>query len=364
MRLELALLDTYGVPREVAPPLPPAKEVAPTSIQTMALTNSTVAATTSKKGAKSFLTKLSNDSKLAWGGWLRRKDSKGRDDALSRVKTRETQLPTERDIKTQSSDKVPPHIQDLQDAATAAESVALSSYDRHIQTLRKLQQLKLSTTPGLVFPMPPLLLRIAAEDQQRHQVFHPATPVGTQGAPATTLHKPRASGHRLGGDVKAGLNAIWPHSETYEGWVRLQGIDFLYSTIRRTRRISANALEGQGDLCLQPHNVSYRYFDPEKDEILGQKLDNLFDPTSQDVCPVPSCAGLPLDHEQTWTHAGICITLQTREAPLDPLSEQLEEDVEDEAWVECEECGASSEVTKVDETARFVSFRFESLDPR
>lgn len=356
MRLELALLDAYGVPREVAPPPPPVKDTSP-ALPAATTPSNALAATTSKKGAKSFLTKLSNDSKAVWGGWLRRKDSsKGRaEDALSRVKTHETQAPVGSDTARQVSNALPSKPGEDQDHTAAAESVALSSYERHIQTLHKLQNLKLSTTPGLVFPMPPLLLRIAAEDLQRYQSSQSATPVGSQG-PATLLHKPRASGHRLGGDIKAGLNAIWPHSEMYEGWVRLQGIDFLHSTIRRIRKDSdgVNELEDQGDLCLQPHNVSFRYFDPEKDETLGQKLDKLFNPTSEDVCPVPSCAGLPLEHEQSWTHAGVCVTLQTKEAPLDPLSEQLEDAVEDEVWVECEECGASSEVRPVKETARYA----------
>lgn len=135
-------------------------------------------------------------------------------------------------------------------AAPLPQPSQMRSLDRQLRILAQIREMLHSTTPGLVFPLPPILLRIEDEDRLRRQqvqdeIHHErdgphaneagSKSVSTGTAAVATADLPRAKGpaaaaSRLGGDVRAGLGSLASSLDGWEGWWRLQKADLLYWT--------------------------------------------------------------------------------------------------------------------------------------
>ena len=120
-------------------------------------------------------------------------------------------------------------------------SATLHGIDRHLATLKRLENMLHSTTPGLTFPLPRILLRVRDEDKIRREkaleeVKAEKGMSGIEGLPRDLAEdakkleeaiRGRAAGYRLGGDVRVGLGALASVIEGWEGWCRLQRLDVL-----------------------------------------------------------------------------------------------------------------------------------------
>lgn len=103
---------------------------------------------------------------------------------------------------------------------------------QHLQTLSTLSTLLPSSTPGLKYPMPPILLRIQEEERIRRETQKETLAMsensnGSGDTSGNTL-RGRAMAYRPGGDVRSGLHVLTAGIDTLAGWTRLQLLCVLY----------------------------------------------------------------------------------------------------------------------------------------
>ncbi|ORX36029.1 hypothetical protein BD324DRAFT_520177 [Kockovaella imperatae] len=279
MFLELELLDAFHVPRETRAPMVPPKSVP-----------------RPKEKAKGFFNRLGRDTKGIFGGLLPRAR---KDAALDYGPT-----------IAQAGLSGPPSP--IINSAPSTPPLSQTT-DRSLKTLGKLESMLHSTTPGLVFPMPSLLLRVREEDRVRREKAKQEMEEGVvDGLPG------RAIGYRMGGDVRAGLGALASGLDTFDGWIRLQRLETLVCW-------------GMESLCQAPTSKTMTFWG-ESDQTIEEMVS---DPSSCD-CKEP--------HVQWLLHGERRVGIKTveHEGPMD-------------VWTKCLECGASTAARPLG-IARLFSF--------
>ncbi|KAK8866021.1 hypothetical protein IAR55_001172 [Kwoniella newhampshirensis] len=321
MTIELDLLDAFRVTREPDdPPLPPK----PTFDMTLTSNLSSETRQSSdlrhenslkdREKSKGFFQRLGMESKVVWDGLLGKRRSST--------------------------------SQDRQASANAALTQSA--------VLPLPASLALSTTPGLVFPMPPLLLRVKEEDRVRREKAqqeiseeplsaHDGLPTSvTSGlltphrGPGLTSHsiRGRALGYRLGGDVRAGLGALTSGIDTFDGWIGLQRLDTLYCV--GGINDGTEGVEQGIRICHKPKLVTFVFWDAEQDQSIKEFAQDLTEELSEDtmICPRSGCTVPELEHIRWWIHAGQRLGIKVESTDA--------EEGATEVWVKCKQCGSTS----------------------
>lgn len=273
--LELALLQAFGIPRE---PDTPRRSLSATHRSTSIPANqptrldaAAIPAGTVKKHS-TFFSKLGLESRgrNVLDGLMGRKKSVRprleiphsafKDVAPGRMSLDTHRLLAESGSTSQDTNTPTPHAHSRSHSISQAPSIVLSrtestlnpstalhGIDRHLATLKRLEDMLHSTTPGLVFPLPRILLRVRDEDKiRREKALEEIKAERAESAGESSMSidglpmdlaederkleqaiKGRAAGYRLGGDVRVGLGALASAIEGCEGWCRLQRLDVL-----------------------------------------------------------------------------------------------------------------------------------------
>ncbi len=209
--------------------------------------------------------------------------------------------------------------------------------DRPYQTaLQRVEEGRalLSTSPGLIIPLPQLLVRLAESEK---------------------LNPTR----RLTGDERAGLTSIlgWEGKKAavrgsmtgMTGFLRQQQLSLLYSErVYDPDRASKSLADGMPvksvDKELQPHThcgargrwVTYMYYGVgDCDRCLGDMITSTCS-RAEEPCRKLACKALQGRHERRWTHGGICVIAKTESqvpsASLEVKSHGIE------MWQSCRIC--------------------------
>ncbi|EIW72592.1 hypothetical protein TREMEDRAFT_58763 [Tremella mesenterica DSM 1558] len=349
--LELELLDAFRVERQHdAAPIPPAPPPKTDNHQNdeyeVRRSNS---GKERKDGARAFFRRLGKGEMFGHLLGRRRGSSSGDQPGSPLVGT----FPT---ASRSVSESLPVGLRNLPLTPSSATSSPLlhtastrhmqNATDRFLLILEKLEAILPSTTPGLRVPMPPLLLRMKEEhqvrvDKAKQEIQDECPP--SDGLPAglglTPLGKPtkdivrgRALGYRLGGDVRAGLQALTPRLETFDGWARLQRLEVISCVgVEEPAPTSTTYIT-----CHRPKLLSIPFFDQEKDQTLVEFVKSV-EGTDDEMlgCSRAGCEVLARDHLRWWIHAEKKVIMRTERSAIEG------EDIVD-AWVECRKCGKGS----------------------
>ncbi|WRT64251.1 uncharacterized protein IL334_001182 [Kwoniella shivajii] len=371
MNIELELLDAFRIPREPDEPPLPFNIMHKTMHHPPALTGTRDStdihrnhSLKERKGEnpKGFFRRLGKDTKHVWEGLLGKRRTSN---------SHEIPLPTSADDKIglpstpvtgmfleSHKVQISPSSVNLPKAGLPEKSHIPHPTERHIAILSKLESQSHSTTPGLIIPMPPLLLRVKEEDRVRQerarQEIHEEATYVVDGLPgksptlsrSSTLmndSKPtdplrgRALGYRLGGDVRAGLGALSSGIDTFEAWNKLQRLDTLFATGLEV--ILENG-EREVYICERPTHSTFIYWDEEKDKTIEDILNDLKDEFSEDnmVCARPGCTASSNEHLRWWVHAGKKVALR-----VEKMDKQDMKYGQIAVWAKCRECQRVSE---------------------
>ncbi|WWC86358.1 uncharacterized protein L201_001232 [Kwoniella dendrophila CBS 6074] len=379
MTLELELLDAFRIHREPdQPPLPP-KTLSGTASVPHSPTKPRASTDLHRKGSlkekgdrtKGFFHRLGKDTKHVWEGLLGKRRPSGSHEPINSASLA-VSSPVEQPI-TPTLVNFP----DIQDAPTPA-SMALSTpgllarppiphpTERYLTVLSRLEQQTYSTSPGVVIPMPPILLRVREEDKTRREkakqeekleaasksveglpssspkIFTSSRFIDNREKPLDPLHG-RALNYRLGGDVRAGLGALSTDIDDFEGWIRLQRLDVLYAV---GLDFVAEKEERQLHICQSPSPGTLVFWDHEKDKSIQDILDEIRDELSEEtmVCPRPECTATPAEHVRWWIHAGKKVTLKIESTDNQELGTDSIE-----VWSKCTLCGETQEAKALGE---------------
>ncbi|WVR05981.1 hypothetical protein IAU60_003009 [Kwoniella sp. DSM 27419] len=375
MTIELELLDAFRVDREPDdPPVPPKESLTPST----ASPNTMTPLSLRRKGSGSakddrsrgFFHRLGKDTKTVWNGLLRRRRGSDTHEAEHSVSPPVTLPMQVKRGTSQGLNEDQTNVDQL--SGLTAQTPSGQTTDRHLHLLARLESQIQSTTPGLVIPMPPLLLRMRREDQTRRErandEMRAEPPPGVEGMPktiASLLLSPtvsegvvtsdplygRALAYRLGGDTRAGLMALLNGIDTFEGWSKLQRLETLYYVGLPAR---SNTDQHRIKICTRPSPASFVFWDGERDRSVEQAIRNLVEEHQEEtmICPRSGCTAPYGEHVHWWTHAGkqVGLKVETVQGARSVLEDQLE------VWSRCEQCGATSQPRKVNGIAGAYSW--------
>ena len=197
----------------------------------------------------------------------------------------------------------------------------------------------LSTSPGLVIPLPQLLVRLAELEK--------ANPT-----------------RRLTGEERTGLTSIlgWEGKKAAlhgsmtgtAGFLRQQQLSLLYSeyVYDPDRASQSSAPDGSPmkpvDAQLKPHTqsgvhahrITYMYYGGDDyDQCLGDMITSLCSRAAE-PCPLRACKIPQQRHERRWSHSGIRVTLKME--PQTPFASSDIRSQEIEMWQSCKICQEST----------------------
>ncbi|OCF31113.1 hypothetical protein I316_07245 [Kwoniella heveanensis BCC8398] len=378
MIMELDLLDTFRVPREPDEPPPPPKQAHGALSVPQSPSKPRGSADLLRKNSlkergdrtKGFFHRLGKESRTVWEGLLgkrRASDSHekgphmlssptGHDD--HRVQDYEARpiTPVTGTFPSGSNDRssAPASVGDSS-AGLPAKSLIPHPTERHLQILSRLEDQIHSITPGLLLPMPPLLLRVREEDSLRRERAKKEIKEGRQtldglprSSPSKLLsptfggHSPdpvqgRALAYRLGGDVRAGLGALSSGIDTFEGFIRLQRLETLYCT--GTELVNDEG-EKETHICQRPTPSTYVFWDELQDISIEQLVKEVKEECEEApmICSRSGCTASQGDHLRWWVHAGKKVGLK-----VETVTNQDFEGDDLDVWTKCEECDHASE---------------------
>ena len=238
-------------------------------------------------------------------------------------------------------DRAPPH-------SPAALAQPDPSPDRAFQSaLNHIEESKgmLSTSPGLVFPPPPLLVRLAESEKE-----HPS--------------------RRLTGEERTGLTSIlgWEGKKAAgrgnlintAAFLRQQQLSLLYSEHvygpDLTSQSSADGtlskpVGGEPRQRMYVHCgapvqwLTYVYYaSGNHDRSLGDMVTSMC-VRADEPCVQPGCKARRRQHEQRWIHGGIRVVVQTEARDPSASPDVHSEDIE--MWQSCKICRKSTEQCKM-----------------
>nr|XP_031860899.1 uncharacterized protein CI109_003626 [Kwoniella shandongensis]KAA5527971.1 hypothetical protein CI109_003626 [Kwoniella shandongensis] len=362
MMMELDLLDAFGVPREPDDPPVPSKHTFDGAYESRSQTKPRQSTDLVRKGSlkdrkdktKGFLQKLGKESKLVWEGLLgRRRLSQSQDHPHSTLEPDyEVTLMTAAELGLESKEAALPSSTKLASGTPVHETRPSHPTERYLQVLSRLASLGHSTTPGLILPMPPLLLRMKEEDRIRQEKAKqeisndkletpdslPQSAVSATLTPGHALDplKGRALGYRLGGDVRAGLGALTSGLNTFSGWIRLQRLETLYC-VGLDNGVFEN---GNRDLniCHKPKPQTFVFWDEEGDQSIEEFVRDLTEDVGEEgiICPRSGCTASETEHVRWWIHAGKKVGMKIEIIDGDGAAGT-------EVWVKCKQCGKTNE---------------------
>ncbi|UOH85255.1 hypothetical protein LQV05_002074 [Cryptococcus neoformans] len=261
---------------------------------------------------------------------------------------------------------------------------------QHLQTLSTLSTLLPSSTPGLKYPMPPILLRIQEEERIRREKTQKETLAmsensnGSGDTSGNTL-RGRAMAYRPGGDVRSGLHVLAAGIDTLAGWTMLQLLCVLYcvglpSPVSGSKSGSiANGGEqlgedvrgeadeekdGEGEICESPQP---QFLPPTL--TIGDYLQHLGEELGENLlCTRSGCEKEVGQHVRWYVHAGVKVGVRIENVKVkedggrdeDGVREDEDEgavagkaeDGQDvEGWVKCIVCREESEPRQLNEGA-------------
>ncbi|KAF5376402.1 hypothetical protein D9615_008619 [Tricholomella constricta] len=188
----------------------------------------------------------------------------------------------------------------------------------------------LSTSPGVRFDPPPLIVELAAREKGRAR--------------------------RLKGDERAGLASIlgWEGKENLgkgmtgtAGFVRQQGIELLES-----RHVPGEGEAEGSTVCGRAVWKTYRYYaGEEEDESLGAILEELVSGAPK-ACEVVGCKCIRGLHETRLVHGGVKVSIAVEERK----EEWERDDRKVEVWESCATCAAQSVRREMSDGTYVLSF--------
>ncbi|WWC58469.1 uncharacterized protein I303_101012 [Kwoniella dejecticola CBS 10117] len=349
MFLELDLQDAVGVPRE-SDSLPTPEK--PDMGATAGLPNDTQRVSVELhadylhrgKGGrdKGFFHRFRQDTKQMWEGLVGKRRASASHEEICRPTGIDPEMkdlpvtPLARLPHSISASSTPPATDPTLAAGLPMGDTASHPIERNLSILTNLEGQLHSATPGLSIPMPPLLLRLREEHRVRHEKakqqaeekpdFHENGLPATSPRPVTLssfrlsgdkLNDPlrgRALSHRLGGDVRAGLTALMSNLDRFEGWIKLQRLELLYSEgLEDFPETGSNETQ----ICRTPRADTYVFWEHHRDISIQQVVKGLQDELAEDnlICPRPGCTAAASEHNS--------------------------QDCDLEIWSRCRECGNS-----------------------
>lgn len=235
--------------------------------------------------------------------------------------------------------------------STAGTPYVYSSIDTHLELLANLEQIKMSTTPGLVTPAPILLQRVKKEEKYRHErATHGATTSALgQSTPVSDDFGDRPSGNRLGGDLRTGLKGLRSGLDTFEGWTRLQRLDTVRCVaIDEPKTDTEGQSESSTRVCDKPQTEILVFYDPDTDTSIRDLLHTLkLEMSDIAACTRSGCVAAAHDHKRCWYHGEKKVTL--RATSLEEVEGKSETTMR--AWVSCSVCKCASDSKVMSDTA-------------
>lgn len=235
--------------------------------------------------------------------------------------------------------------------STAETPYVYSSIDTHLELLSNLEQIKMSTTPGLVIPAPILLQRVKKEEDHRHdRVTHGTSSSATGQEGRSDDFGDRPSGNRLGGDLRTGLKGLRSGLDTFEGWTRLQRLDTVRCTAvdEPKQNTEGEAEPPSARVCDKPQTESLVFYDPDSDTSLLDLLHTLkTEMGDMSACTRPGCVATAHDHKRWWYHGEKKVIL--RATPREEI--EGKSDTALRAWVSCLVCNCASDSKVMTDTA-------------
>ena len=217
--------------------------------------------------------------------------------------------------------------------------------------LASIKRLKMSTTPGLVFPAPTLLERADGEARQRQAGTQEGLGLlfGKDGPPPGPLSE-QPSAYRSGGDVRAGLKALRTDIDTFEGWARSQRLETLCCT-----DTSDPNETGSTEICQKPQPETFIYYDPERDTGLLDVIRGLqVEMEDMSACVRSGCVATAHDHSRSWYHGTKKVVLKAKKVESNMEADHEMQDVDNmvlKAWMSCSVCFATSQPKEMTEAA-------------
>lgn len=362
--IELSLLDAFRVARESEPYESPPKAdpfEGPKSSFGRPRRDSVDKKIGEKKG---FLHRLHRDTRSVFGGLFRppRRNETQRDipeDSLPSLQHRTTPSFDSLGIPPAPIGPVYDGLPNTPDRpytlgqSTAGTPYVYSSIDTHLELLYNLEQIKMSTTPGLVIPAPILLQRVKKEEEYRH---HRVMQGNTSPIPGHDAHSDdfgdRPSGNRLGGDLRTGLKGLRSGLDTFEGWTRLQRLDTVRCVaVDVPKAETEGQTESSARICDRPQPETLVFYDPDSDtSILNLLLSLKSEIGDMAACIRSGCVATVHDHKRCWYHGEKKVTLHA--TPLEEVEGKTETALR--AWVSCVVCNCASDSKVMSDTASCV----------
>lgn len=227
-------------------------------------------------------------------------------------------------------------------------------------TIRRIQDRYciLSTSPKVIFPLPPLIVRLSQREEAQREGGHVSSSGGsslTRRGSSTPIPVPGSAqgppNLRLTGVEKTGLGSVlgWEGREArgagmagIRSFVRHQGLVVLYAEHTQVGEDMS--------LCGRPRWVAFRYWsrrpieDADPDQTLGEFIERSCDvATTEGRCEMEGCDQLRARHCMSWICGGVRIRATIKES-----AEHVDED-DIELWQVCGVCGKSTKRTKMDD---------------
>ncbi|WVQ77095.1 hypothetical protein IAR50_006778 [Cryptococcus sp. DSM 104548] len=384
MTLELDLFDSFRIPREQdeKPELPRSPSPLPDARKSEDLSSRNVPIRhpgRERQSKRGFLSKLTRDTKGVWKGLLGRSDStKSRNHSRQHSSPLVHQIdlppspsstpsPTrpEMTLEAQDDNSSPSHLPPY-----VLRDVTPNPNSYHLRTLEALRTILPSTTPGLRYPMPVILLRLYDEDQTRRAKAqieaqnegNGSTSLISFNAGSTTSiprsdsmprdfpepPRERALAYRLGGDVRSGLNSLASGLETFEGWIRLQRLSILYCVGLNDLEKMGDGEKSNGSVICQPPKTQTLSHDVTITDYLLSLIDDLAEENL--LCSRVGCEVEASGHVRWFIHSGVKVGVQVVECHTGLATLTEREDIE--AWSKCDVCGLESSPRRLSAGAR------------
>jgi hypothetical protein len=227
-------------------------------------------------------------------------------------------------------------------APSKDKSIFPSDPETDRDLLANIRRLKMSTTPGLIFPAPTLLERADAEARKRMADSDGGLGLifGKDGPPGPLSERP--SGYRSGGDVRVGLKAFRTDIDTFEGWARSQRLETL-------RCISIDAPSNDNgdpvsEICQKPEPETFVFYDAERDTALLDAIRGLqAEMDDMSACVRSGCVTTAPDHSRSWYHGNKKVVLRAKKVESAPqVDPQDMDDMVLRAWMSCSICSATN----------------------
>ncbi|KZS95319.1 hypothetical protein SISNIDRAFT_484174 [Sistotremastrum niveocremeum HHB9708] len=210
--------------------------------------------------------------------------------------------------------------------------------------LKKINQYRdaLSTTPGIVFNYPRLILQLAEKEKQDPS-------------------------RRVNGEERLGLESVlgWEGRDHRargmigsKGFATHQGLTVLHSSyipIHLKHPAPAPLPEDEEEQptplpCIADHPITYRYFSRslKEDRCLGEFVEEVCEVAEDSCSGSVDCEYKNGEHEERWIHNGLCVTMKTG------ASDWAEHGIG--MWETCTVCGSKTDPGKMDAPTYLMSF--------